>query len=117
MTDASSRFGRMLGLPEGSPTHEEFARRVVECVNAMTGIGDPVAFMQELTAFLTDMSERPDRRVLRRKGNATLVQDRRTQGVYCRQMPKTKTTLNEWPVMECPACGKTFTTDDNDALE
>jgi rRNA maturation endonuclease Nob1 len=32
-------------------------------------------------------------------------------------MPKAKTTTNEWPVMECPACGKTFTTDDNDALE
>lgn len=31
-------------------------------------------------------------------------------------MPKTPTTLNEWPVMQCPACGKTFTTDDEDAL-
>ena len=32
-------------------------------------------------------------------------------------MPKTQTTLNEWPVMECPAYGKTFTTDDNEALD
>jgi hypothetical protein len=52
-------FSRMLGLPEGSPDHEEFAKRVVDCVNAMTGIGDPIAFMQELTAFLMDMSKDP----------------------------------------------------------
>lgn len=32
-------------------------------------------------------------------------------------MPQTKTTTNEWPVMTCPACQKTFTTDDNDALD
>jgi hypothetical protein len=52
-------IARMLGLPDGSPTHEEFAQRVVDCINAMTGIGDPVAFMQELTAFLMDMSRDP----------------------------------------------------------
>jgi hypothetical protein len=52
-------FVRMLGLPDGAPSHEEFAQRVVDCVNAMTGIGDPVAFMGELTAFLEDMSRDP----------------------------------------------------------
>lgn len=52
-------FARLLGLPEGSPTHEEFAQRCVDCVNSMAGIGDPVEFMGELTAFLEDMSRDP----------------------------------------------------------
>ena len=52
-------FARLLGLPDGSPTHEEFADRVIQCINAMSGIGDPIAFMQELTAFLMDMSKDP----------------------------------------------------------
>lgn len=52
-------FARLLGLPDGAPTHEEFAQRAVDCVNAMTGIGDPVGFMQELTAFLEDMAADP----------------------------------------------------------
>jgi hypothetical protein len=52
-------FSRLLGLPDGSPTHEEFASRVIECVNAMTGIADPVMFIQELTALLTDMANDP----------------------------------------------------------
>lgn len=52
-------FARLLGLPDGAPTHEEFAQRAVDCVNAMAGIGDPVGFMGELTAFLEDMSRDP----------------------------------------------------------
>ncbi len=52
-------FSRLLGLPDGSPTHEEYAQRIVDSVNAMAGIGDPVAFMRELTAFLEDMARDP----------------------------------------------------------
>lgn len=52
-------FSRTLGLPEWAPTHAEVAQRVVDCVNAMTGISDPVGFMGELVALLTDMSRDP----------------------------------------------------------
>lgn len=52
-------FVRNRALPEGAPTHEEMAKRVVECMNAMCGIGNPVEFMQELVAFLMDMSNDP----------------------------------------------------------
>lgn len=43
---------RWLGLPEGSPTNEEVAKRIVDCVNAMAGIADPVAYMEDVRALL-----------------------------------------------------------------
>lgn len=36
---------RWLGLPDGSPTHEAVCKRIAECVNALAGIANPVAFI------------------------------------------------------------------------
>ena len=43
---------RVLGLPDGSPTNEETCKRIADCINAMEGIADPVAFITDTRAML-----------------------------------------------------------------
>lgn len=47
---------RTLGLPDGSPTNEEVTKRIAECVNALAGIADPVAFIEDVRSLLKDYS-------------------------------------------------------------
>jgi hypothetical protein len=61
-------FSRVGGLPDSAPSHEDFAKRVVSCVNALAGIADPERFIAEARALLKDLlnneTDRGDRRVL-----------------------------------------------------
>jgi hypothetical protein len=43
-------------LPEKSVSQEGIARRVCECVNAMAGVRNPEAFMNQLRKFLMELS-------------------------------------------------------------
>lgn len=62
---------RILGLAEGSPTNEEMCERIADCVNALAGVADPVAFVADTRALLKDYcvggcvdDPRDDQRVL-----------------------------------------------------
>ncbi len=61
---------RWLGLPVGSPSHEDVAQRIVDCVNACAGIGDPGRFVEDVRALLLEYARgessdpREDRRVI-----------------------------------------------------
>lgn len=43
---------KLRGLPDGSPTHAEVAKRIAECVNAMAGIADPARFITDVRVLL-----------------------------------------------------------------
>ncbi|SIO37169.1 hypothetical protein SAMN05444166_4171 [Singulisphaera sp. GP187] len=45
-------INRALGLPEGSPNQEQISKRIVDCVNALAGVADPVAFMESVRSLL-----------------------------------------------------------------
>jgi hypothetical protein len=47
---------RRSGFPEGAPTHEQFARRVVACVNACAGIANPESFVAEVRSLLLEFA-------------------------------------------------------------
>jgi hypothetical protein len=46
---------RKLGLPEGSPDHEQIAKRIAECVNACAYIPSPEQFVADLRAVLLEL--------------------------------------------------------------
>lgn len=43
---------RSLGLPEGTPGHSEFAKRIADCVSAMAGVRDPGKFVEDVRKLL-----------------------------------------------------------------
>lgn len=43
---------RTTGLAEGSVNNEEIAKRIAECVTALAGVADPVAFVEDVRALL-----------------------------------------------------------------
>lgn len=43
---------RTLGLEKTAPSNEEVAKRIAECVTALAGVSDPVAFMDDVRALL-----------------------------------------------------------------
>jgi hypothetical protein len=61
-------FVKQNGYPDKAPTHEDFARRIVACVNACAGIANPESFVTEVRALLKDLlireTDREDSRVL-----------------------------------------------------
>ena len=61
-------FAKPNGFPDKAPSHEDFARRVVACVNACAGIANPESFVTEVRALLKDLltreTDREDSRVL-----------------------------------------------------
>ena len=46
---------RWLGLEKDAPGHKEVATRICDCVNALAGVGDPVAFVTEVRALLLSL--------------------------------------------------------------
>lgn len=67
---------RKLGLPVDSPNHEEYARRIVACVNACAGIANPESFVAEARGLLKDL-------LLRR----TDGEDGRILSLFARSIP------------------------------
>lgn len=51
-------FYRLTGLPEGLLSHEAYARRVVACVNAMSGIDDPERFASEAKIAMVSLTQK-----------------------------------------------------------
>lgn len=72
------------GLPDGSPSNEDICRRIAECVNAMTGVADPVEFMRNIRALLKGYSigeqcddPRTDPKVLRLLDQCLTTEERK----------------------------------------